>query len=123
MLRCISFALFFKSSYPIKVCECYQTHCIEGNLQYDTLGCWLAGTIVSLSKHLLFQVLLFFHNFCKILCKNCFNSFRIYKKKLKSFDCPKSIRNYKKNNAWNIRRLLLLAWCYLACKHLTISNC
>ena len=26
--------------------------------------------------------------------------------KVKSFECPKSIRNYKKNNAWNIRRLV-----------------
>ena len=25
--------------------------------------------------------------------------------KIKSFECPKSIRNYKKNNACNIRRL------------------
>ena len=25
--------------------------------------------------------------------------------KIKSFECPKSMRNYKKNNAWNIRRL------------------
>ena len=26
--------------------------------------------------------------------------------KIKSFECPKSIRNYKKNNAWNIRHLV-----------------
>ena len=26
--------------------------------------------------------------------------------KIKSFECPKSIRNYKENNAWNIRHLL-----------------
>ena len=26
--------------------------------------------------------------------------------KIKSFECPKSIRNYEKNNAWNIRRLV-----------------
>ena len=26
--------------------------------------------------------------------------------KIKSFECLKSIRNYKKNNAWNIRRLV-----------------
>ena len=45
---------------------------------------------------------------CKILCKNRFNSFFIFfykftKIKIKSFECPKSIRNYKKHNAWNIR--------------------
>ena len=26
--------------------------------------------------------------------------------KIKSFVCPKYIRNYEKNNAWNIRRLV-----------------
>ena len=26
--------------------------------------------------------------------------------KIKSFECPMSIRNYEKNNAWNIRRLV-----------------
>ena len=35
---------------------------------------------------------LFFYKFTKI--------------KTNSFECPKSIRNYEKNNAWNIRRLV-----------------
>ena len=26
--------------------------------------------------------------------------------KIKSFECPKSIRNYENNNAWNIRHLI-----------------
>ena len=26
--------------------------------------------------------------------------------KIKNFECPKSIRNYEKNNAWNIRLLV-----------------
>ena len=26
--------------------------------------------------------------------------------KIKSFECPKSIKDYKKNNSWNIRRLV-----------------
>ena len=26
--------------------------------------------------------------------------------KIKSFECPKFIRKYEKNNAWNIRRLV-----------------
>ena len=30
----------------------------------------------------------------------------LQKTKIKSFECPKSIRNYKKNNAWNIRHLV-----------------
>ena len=29
--------------------------------------------------------------------------YKFTKTKIKSFECPKSIRNYKKNNAWNIR--------------------
>jgi hypothetical protein len=41
----------------------------------------------------LFQfIFLFFYNFTKI--------------KRKSFECPKSRRNYEKNNAWNIRLLV-----------------
>ena len=56
------------------------------------------------------SIILFFIISCKILCKKCFNLFIIFfrkfrKIKLKSFECPKSIRNYEKNNAWNIRRL------------------
>ena len=49
---------------------------------------------------------------CKILFKNPFNSFSYFfitlkKIKIKSSECPKSIRNYeKKNNTWNIRRLV-----------------
>ena len=26
--------------------------------------------------------------------------------KIKSFECPKSIRNHEKNNSWNIRRMV-----------------
>ena len=52
----------------------------------------------------------FFIKSCKILCKNPFNLFfyffyKITKMKIKSFECPKSIRNYEKNT-WNIRRLV-----------------
>ena len=32
--------------------------------------------------------------------------YKFTKIKIKSFECPKSIRNYEKNNAWNIRRLV-----------------
>ena len=50
----------------------------------------------------------FFIISCKILCKNRFNLFfyNFTKMKVKSFECPKSIRNYEKKNAWNIRRLV-----------------
>ena len=45
---------------------------------------------------------------CKILCKNHFNLFfqKITKMKIKSFECPKPIRNMKKKNIWNFRRLV-----------------
>ena len=39
--------------------------------------------------------------------KNRFNFFcNSMKIKIKSFECLKSIRNYKKNDAWNIRQLV-----------------
>ena len=39
----------------------------------------------------------------KLVTTNIYNFTKI---KIKSFECPKSIRNYEKNNAWNIRRLV-----------------
>ena len=58
----------------------------------------------------MFQVLLFFMIFYKILCKNPFNLFsyffyKITKIKIKSFECPKSIKSIK-NSTWNIRLLV-----------------
>ena len=46
-----------------------------------------------------------------MLCKNRFDLFLIFFNKftkinIKSFDFPKSKRNYKANNVWNIRRLI-----------------
>ena len=38
------------------------------NLQYNTLGRWVDGMIVSLTKHLMFQVLFSFLISCRILC-------------------------------------------------------
>ena len=79
------------------------------NLQYITLVCCFAGTNESSSKRLMFQVLfIFFIISCKIRCKNGFNLFfyEFTKIKIKSFECPKSRRNYNENNAWNIRHLV-----------------
>ena len=63
------------------------------NLQYDTLVCWADGTNDSSTKHLMFQVFFFFR---KIL-QNPFNLFvyKITKMKIKSFEGPKSVRNYE----------------------------
>ena len=78
----------------------------SGNLQYNTLVCWFAGTNDSATKSLTLQVLLFFHNFLQ----NCFilffySFYEFTKIKIKSFECPKSITNYKKNNAWSTSHL------------------
>jgi hypothetical protein len=50
----------------------------------------------------------FFMICCKIRCKNGFNLFfyKFTKIKVKSFECPKSVIDLIKNNAWNIRRLV-----------------
>ena len=50
-------------------------HLKSDNLQYNTLGCWVDGTNVSLTKRLMLQVLFFFIVSCKILWKNPFNLF------------------------------------------------
>ena len=44
----------------------------------------------------------------KNLWKNWLNLFSYFftKIKIKTFECPKSIRNFEKNNAWNIRHLV-----------------
>ena len=82
------------------------------NLQYIMLGHLDDGTNGSSTKHLMFQVLLFFMTSCKILCKNPFNlhiflfSYKITKIKIKSFESPKSIKKYQKKYTWNIRFLV-----------------
>ena len=72
------------------------------NLQYNTLVRWFAGTNDSSSKY-------FFHNFLQNSLQKLFQLiFLFFHKftKIKSFECPKSIGNYKKNNAWDIRCLV-----------------
>ena len=56
---------------------------------------------------LCFKHYFFFIISCRILCKNGSIYFFIsLYKKIKSFECPKSIKNCEKNNAQNIRRLV-----------------
>ena len=68
------------------------------NLQYND----------SSTKRLMFQVLFFFIISCKILCKNRFNLFSCFffynftKIKIKSFECPKSIRNRPSVSYWRL---------------------
>ena len=80
------------------ICKVYKSV----NLQYITLGCLDDGTIESATKRLMIQVLFFFIKSCKIILQKPFQFiflFFLYKFKrirLKSFECPKSIRNYEK---------------------------
>ena len=83
----------------------------SNNLQYNMLVRWFAGTNDLSTKRLMFQVLSFFHNFLQNSLQKLFQFIFLWiyeftKIRIKSFECPKSIRNYKKNNAWNIRRLV-----------------
>ena len=67
------------------------------NLQFDMLVRWVAGTNDSSAKRLMFQVLLFFHNFFQKSFQFIFSSFYKFTKiKTRSFECLKSIRNYEK---------------------------
>ena len=66
------------------------------NLQYNTLVRCSDGT-----KGLMFQVLFFFHKILQKFLQKPFQFiflffYKITKIKLKSFECPKSIKNYEK---------------------------
>ena len=85
------------------------------NLQYNTLVRWAAGTNDSLTKRLVFRELFFFFIKCgKILSTLSIFFFLFYKitsMKIKSFECPKSIRNCEKkilgaSEAWSTSRLV-----------------
>ena len=90
-------------------------NCIKSNnLQYDTLVCWADGTNDSSTKHLTFQVLIFFHkilqNSLQKLFQFIFLPYKITKMKIESFECPKSIRSYEKkilgmSDAWSTSHL------------------
>ena len=47
----------------------FRVHKIIQNLQYNTLGRWVDGTIISMTKSLIFQVS-FYHKFLQNSCKN-----------------------------------------------------
>ena len=65
------------------------------------LGRWADGTNESSTKRLMFQVLLFFHDFLQNSLQKYFQSICLFFKKntkikVKSFECPKSIKSLKK---------------------------
>ena len=81
------------------------------DLWYNTLACWFTGTNDSLTKLLMFRVLFLFYNFLQNSLQKSFQfifqfSYKSTKMKKRSFECPKSVQNYRENNDWNIRRLV-----------------
>ena len=65
------------------------------NLQYITLACLDDGTNKSSTKHLMFQVIFFFHDFLQNSLQKSFHFiflffYKITKIKIKSFECPKN---------------------------------
>ena len=81
------------------------------NLQYNMMGRLDDGTNESLIKRLMFQVLFFFHDFLQNSLQRSFQFTSLFfyiirKIKIKSFECPKSIKSIRKNNTWNIRLLV-----------------
>ena len=65
------------------------------NLQYNTLVRWDKWLIDQASD--VPSIIFFFIISCKNSLQKLFQFI---------FECPKSLRNYEKNNAWNIRRLV-----------------
>ena len=75
------------------------------------LGCWVTGMNDSWPSVWCSKYYFFFIISCKILCKNPFKLFififyKITKLKIRSFECPKSIRNYEKKKTWNVNHLV-----------------
>ena len=70
------------------------------NLQYNALGRLDDGTNESSTKRLMFQVLLFFHDFLQNSLQKSYQFFFIFWKitkiTIKSFECPMSIKSIKK---------------------------
>ena len=90
-------------------CNFYGPFLKSVNLQCSTLGCLNDGT----NKYALSDVLsiIHFHDFLQNSLQNSFQFiflffYNITKMKIKSFQCPKSIKNIKKNNTWNITLLV-----------------
>ena len=78
--------LFFNSHFDIQK---------SVNLQYNKLVCWADGTNNSSTKHYRFQEF-FFHKSLHNSLEKPFFFYKITKMKIKSFECPKSVRNYEK---------------------------
>ena len=82
--------------------------CYPSWLKIRQSSIWYTGSLGSGTKDSSTKRIIFSFTIpCKILFKNYFHLFYyFFIIKIKSFECPKSIRNNEKNNAWNIRRLV-----------------
>ena len=73
---------------------------------------WFAGSLGQMTHQpsIWCSKYYFFHDFLQNSLQKSFQFifyfYKFTKIKIKSFVCPKSIRNYEKNNAWNIRCLV-----------------
>ena len=67
---------------------------------------WVSGTVDSSTKRLMFFSEFLSKFFAKMFQFIFLFSYNFTKIKIKSFECPKSIKNYEKSNAWNIKRLV-----------------
>ena len=104
MGRSLSYQFNSQTMYLLKsVSVCTLQNVKSVNLQYNTLVRWVNWTNDSLTKRLMFLSIIFFSwNLANFI----FSFFyEITKMKIKSFECPKSIGNYKKNT-WNLSRLV-----------------
>ena len=90
--------------------------CIKSENLNETLGRWVDGTIVSSTKHLMFQLyIIFFHNFLQNSLQKPLDLFFYYFLiEIKSFEFPKSkpmfyFQSIKiilgPSDAWSMRRL------------------
>ena len=75
-------------------------HQRSDNLQYNTLGYWVTGMKDSWTKRLMFPSIIFFYNFLHNSLRKSFQFTFLFfmtlqKIKIKSFECPKSIRNWE----------------------------
>jgi hypothetical protein len=76
-------------------------------IHQSTIKC--AGSLGRWDKQLIDQasdvpiIIIFFIKSCKVLCKNPFNlcSYKITKMKIKSFECPKSMKNNGTSDTWS----------------------
>ena len=92
--------------------RCQNIHLKSINLQYNTLGRLDNGTNEWSTKRLMFQVLFFFYDILQNSLKKLFSIYfliffyKITWIRIKSFECPKSIKSLKKiilgtSGAWS----------------------